>query len=168
MKKQSNFKVIIKQSQTPLIIRLVGIEVLFLLLIFLLANVLSTLFYPSNFYSILKVFIILLLTLSNVILVSMTVIDWLGKKYVVRKNDITIHKGFFTNSRKVVKSAHIASVELQQNIFEKMLNYGTIKIYSPMFNKVLYLRDATQPKQVVTHLREVFGGKNANKMIVRS
>ena len=167
-KSKSKLKLIVRQSIIPLGFKLVSLEILFSILNMLLVNTFNGSILGTGSFSIFQPILISTVSMAKIILMLMAVFEWAGKKYIIRNDNITIQDGVLSNNKKVIKSTHIETIELKQNLVERILNYGTIKIYSPMLNKLVFLRNITKPKNVISNIREVLNSSKDKKILMRA
>ena len=168
MKNKSNLQLIVRQSIIPLGFRLISLEIIFSILNLLLINTFELSLLVGSVFLLLQPFLLSLITIAKIALMLMAVFEWAGKKYIIRQDNITLQDGILSNNKKVIKSAHIETVELRQNLIERILNYGTIKIYSPMLNNLVYLRNITKPKNVASNIKEIINDNKNNKVVMMS
>jgi len=152
---KSKLQLVVRQSIIPLGFKLLGLEILFSMLSILLRNTFDATLFSSASLSFFQPLLISTVGVAKVILMLMAVFEWAGKKYIIRKDNITFQDGILSTNSKVINSSHIETIGLKQNLFERMLNYGTIRIYSPMLSKKYFLKNVTKPKNIINNIKEV-------------
>lgn len=73
------------------------------------------------------------------------VLQWIKTTYVIRPQAITEHRGIITVTEKDYSTERIESVIVQQSIWGKIFNYGTIVVFNPVLKEDLQLIDIPHP-----------------------
>lgn len=166
---QSELQMVIGQSIIPLGVKLIVLEIIFSLLVLIVSTFFSgptENFELSYMALMIQSILFFIMTIVKMWVLMTVVLEWAGKKYIIRKEDLTLQDGVFSQRKEVINSSHIETIDLSQNFFERMLNLGTIELYSPMLDKRIYLRNITKPRQVIRHIREAFNSKGSEKMVM--
>lgn len=67
------------------------------------------------------------------------IVAWLNEFYEIKPNEIILRKGLIFRKEKRFLLIHIGSVELQQGIFGRIFNFGTLKLFNWTSEKYEYL-----------------------------
>jgi len=145
---------IVHQSNLFLIIKLIGIEILILFL-YLFIRLPKTIFVLPNLainenislnYITIAYFIIL--SLIKIIFIVKITLEWANNTYEIREDSIIHRKGIFNIKEDIYTLRSLSSVTIEQSIWGKLFNYGTIVLYSPIHKTNYYLINVHNPKKI--------------------
>lgn len=118
---------------------------------------LGTLLQTTNLISWL---LILLLSIGQMVIVTMTVLAWANEYYMIRSGSIIHHLGVFKTVEEEYSLRNIEALTLEQSFWQKMYNYGTIHFFSPVLKQEYFLTNISNPKQTRDLIDQVV---NSNK-----
>lgn len=149
--------IILRQSVISLSIRLIVLQLLFTTLyifillpmgILVLSQQLRLLSYPViSIVLIVSIVIQLYLTLK-------IILNWLGEYYVVGPREIVFRTGIIDHKEKVYSLFHIESITYSQNFWERLFNYGTIRLFNPVLKQHIHLDCIKDPGKYVRVLEQ--------------
>lgn len=78
---------------------------------------------------------------GKIIITLLIIISWLNEYYEITSDAVTYRKGMFFKKQRRSLLAHIASIEIDQGVFGKIFNFGTLRMFNWTTEKyeVLYL-----------------------------
>lgn len=145
----NNYSIIIRKSPVILVIRLLAAELLILTLNLILR--LPALFIELegiafNFIS-LYFILVILIQLINLYLIVTIVLQWINEYYILNPKEVIVHSGIFSINETTYEFANLQSMTISQSFFERLFNYGTIKLYNPVLKQEVYLHQIPNPKK---------------------
>lgn len=81
----------------------------------------------------------------NMILLVITFLQWIRMVYIIRPNEIIEQKGIWHIRENIYSTDKIEAVSVDQSIWGRIFNYGTIRIVNPVLNEDLFLEDISDP-----------------------
>lgn len=161
------------QSHMSLIFRLILFEII-LLILYLALRVPKSLFLqggsdPEFFSDLNWIAIIYFIGLSVFQLIGIVLItlNWVSETYLIKENIIIHRKGLFNTTENTYSLQSLGSTTILQGILGKLLNYGTIKIYSPILKREFYLVNVHNPQQKVKLLEDELAAEGKDRIIPR-
>ncbi|MBI2617571.1 PH domain-containing protein [Candidatus Gottesmanbacteria bacterium] len=149
--------IILRQSVICLSIRLIVLQLLFTtlyILILLPVNILSLspqirlLSYPVISIAFILVLVFQLYLTLKIIL------NWLGEYYIVGSREIIFRTGIIDHKEKIYSLSHIESITYNQNFWERLFNYGTIRLFNPVLKQHIHLDCIKNPGKYVRVLEQ--------------
>ncbi len=132
----------VRQSISFLILKLLAIELIAAVLILAYyvpisqSNTVFNLFeIPLSF----NIILFVLLVLSKMYFSFLVIFQWLNEYYEISPTKIVHRNGLIFRHEDHYVFIHISSVNLEQNLFGRILNYGTIALYDRFDKKMKYL-----------------------------
>jgi hypothetical protein len=95
------------------------------------------------------------------------VLDWLNEYYEITPTTLSHRRGLIWRKEQDYDLKHIRSVSVQQGIFGKLLNYGTITLYERELRKEIYVYLIHNPVKYLHVLRDLTASSNEEKDIIR-
>ncbi len=151
----------LRKSIVHLIIRILSLQVIFLAVYFPIV-------FP--FFTIDNGFKILNYSLTNILFISLiffqvhltfiTILNWLNDYYVIKPGEIYFKKGFLNKLEEVHLLKDIEGIGSNQNLLERIFNYGTIRLYNPIDKKEIDIHAINNPEKYIKIIQ------NAKQMIV--
>jgi len=132
----------VRQSISFLIIKLIIIEVFFSLLIVFLSLPFFKTLTVRAFEGVpvtLFITVFLLCVLIKCYFSFFVIFYWLNEYYEISASKIIHRSGFIFRHEDHYTLSHISSIGLQQNLFGRILNYGTIELYDRFDERRKYL-----------------------------
>lgn len=146
---------VLRESYYVLGMRIVTLEVLFVLVSLVLRVVVEAIagavgIKINGWYF----FIITGLHLVNTgILISM-IMRWAGMMYIIRPKELVVRVGVF-NSRSVSYDlSALQAVTLIQSFIGKVFNFGTVKLYNPILREDIYLSNVHNPAKYAEIIKD--------------
>src|SRR5258706_5068119 len=150
-----NYMKPVHESVIVLVLRVVFIQLCLAIATLLVTILLVTSISAVNNSTLLTVTLSIVNTLiliADAILITGIVIEWAHYRYVITPEEITIDSGIVHVERRIYKTTDLRSVELEQSILGKLLNYGTITFYSRFFRHGVRLPNIPNPQRYVEML----------------
>lgn len=160
----------IRQSIFFLHLRLVAIE---LLAAFGLIVLLILIFSPEikqqigNDIIVFNIPFFLVLVAIKISAIIFVIVAWLNEYYEITAKDIVHQKGLIFKKEERHLLEHIGSITLEQGIFGKIFNFGTLKLYNWTKEKNVYLYLIHNPMKYVRILEELLPDADKSKKIIR-
>ena len=155
-------KIIVKESVVPLIVRLVSIELLFAIISLFLSYVLTNPEIGLNqnqWIFGLRLISFLIITAVKIWMIVTVVGSWSSSNYTVSRSGVSFNCGIFNNNQKTYACRNIEKVELFQGALGRLANYGHIKLYSPLLEKDLYLKNVANPKKIIMDIKRLLNNQ---------
>ncbi len=160
----------IRQSISFLLLRLILLDIVAALLIVIFFSALASqnipedirllIFSSNRLYFFLLVFIKICVTLF-------VVLQWLNEYYEIRPNAIIYRKGLLFRKEEKYSVNHIKLVGMQQGLFGKLLNFGTIELYDWDLEKYKTLYLIHNPMKYMRVLEELLPAVDVDKATIR-
>lgn len=115
-------------------------------------------------------FAIPVFTAAVVIKTSFTffiIIQWLEEYYEITPVEIIHRNGFIIKKEKAYRLEHLGSLEIDQNIFGRIFNYGTLRLYNWALDKQMYLYLIHNPKKYHKILENLLPNVDTKKDVFR-
>jgi uncharacterized membrane protein YdbT with pleckstrin-like domain len=150
-----NLNMIVHQSYVFLILKLIAIEILTLFLYLLIRLPKTIIILPNssvsenislNYITIIYFFI---LSLIQIIFTLKITLEWANNNYEIRDDSIIHRQGIFKIKEDIYTLRNLSSVTIEQSIWGKLFNYGTIILYSPIHKTNYYLINVQNPKKII-------------------
>jgi uncharacterized membrane protein YdbT with pleckstrin-like domain len=100
--------------------------------------------------------------MAEVTVVGYIVLHWLNTYYVLSSNEVKYITGIITKREMNYSLKNVQSVSFEQGLIGRILNYGSIKIFSPALQKELIMTEVYNPTQIVVTIKKVLND-NSNK-----
>jgi len=142
------------QSHVFLIIKLIAIEILTLFLYLFIRLPKTIIILPNlpiaenislNYITI--IYFIALSLIQLIFIVNIT-LEWANNIYEVRDDSIIHRQGIFNIKEDIYTLRSLSSVTIEQSIWGKLFNYGTIVLYSPIHKTNYYMINVHNPKKI--------------------
>ena len=96
-------------------------------------------------YTAIAFFVIILI---NVVYIIWQLVGWFSVEYTLTETRIIIKSGIISTKRNYMPYATIQDINSNQSFFAKMLNVGTVRVFSAYDNNQLELKDISDPSKV--------------------
>lgn len=103
-------------------------------------------YHDLNFWLGISVFVLIIIS-QTVILVAI-VLQWFNEFYKVNKTSIVHTRGVFHRKEDIYSLKTVESGSVMQTLLGKLLNYGTVKIYSPVLKREYFLTEISDPQNI--------------------
>lgn len=160
----------IRQSISFLVLRLIAIETIaaFAIIAFHTAVMSSfvkeRIFEGVSFFNI--PFFMILVVLKTFFMIFIMV-QWLNQYYEISTKEVIYRKGLIFKKEERYEFEHIGSIELEQGIFGKLLNFGTIKLFDWATEKDVLLYLIHNPMKYEKILEDLIPEADRGKKVVR-
>ncbi|MCL4339231.1 PH domain-containing protein [Patescibacteria group bacterium] len=77
------------------------------------------------------------------------IFDWLGQHYEIKPGEIIFRYGIILHKEKRYTLQHIESISLNQGLIEKLMNYGTIRLYNPLLKQHIFIPAIKNPQKYI-------------------
>lgn len=92
-----------------------------------------------------NVYVFSVLVLIKMAVAAYVILDWLDEYYEISATDISHKSGTIWKRHERVKLEHISSLKLEQGVFGKLFNYGTIRLNDWFRKRDYYLYQIHNP-----------------------
>jgi len=117
-------------------------------------------YHDLNFWLGIIIFVVILI-LQTITLVAV-VLEWFFEYYEVRK-DLIIHtKGVLRKKEDIYSLKTVEAGNVNQSFMGKLLNFGTVQVYSPVLQSEYFLRDIPDPHHIRTAVVALLSSKKDN------
>lgn len=161
---------VVRKSIVVLINKIVMLQVIVILLyiglrlskLWLFQQIFSeTDFHQINFWLGLMVFLIL--TVSQLVAIVALILEWQHEYYEARKDVIVHTRGVLKKKEDIYSLKTVEAGNVEQSLIGKFLNYGTIRIYSPVLNREYFLRDIPDPHHMRSSVISLLSDRDNNE-----
>lgn len=87
------------------------------------------------------------INLFKVIFMFFATLRWLFCTYQIKDNEIHLRTGILNQKEKVYICSHTQEVTFRQGLFGRIFNYGSVDIYDPALNEIIYLQFIPDPSK---------------------
>lgn len=162
--------VTIRQSISVLILRLVVIELfaaifVIVFFVFLISTDVSRGF--SATLPVVGITFFVIFVLAKTALIIFIIIQWLNECYEITPKEIVHKNGLFFKKEERNALNHLAKLEIDQGIFGRIFNYGTIKLYNWVLEKNVTLYLIHNPMKYHELLQEILPEADREKQLIR-
>lgn len=88
------------------------------------------------------------------------ILQWINNYYILTSNEIKYITGIVSKKEMNYSLKNIQSVSFEQGLIGRILNYGSVKIFSPALQQELFLNEVPYPSQVVDNIKDVLEESN--------
>lgn len=151
----------IKQSRWVLAVQLVGIELIILLLYLLLRIFVLSLDYFSLASPIIlqaKLYefaVLIILSFVQMFLIITAVISWTNETFLIYRSTLTHKRGLLSVREDVYYLNTIQDLQVRQGFFSRILNFGSVKFFSPELGRQITIMNIPNPKEIGDLLAKV-------------
>ena len=149
---------IIRRSPVVLAMQIVGFQILFFFLYFVLRL-------PSIIFDMTKeigdvfntayTMLFVILALFQLYFTIVSIVSWMNDFYEIKSGEVMRKTGIFRRREQTFSLKNIEVIDLYQGFLGKMLEYGTIRLFSPFANTEFYFYHIPDPKKYIEVLREM-------------
>lgn len=162
--------VTIRQSIFFLHLRIVTLEIITALIILSFHTVIMTAQSRNLIEEGLVAFnipVFLILVAVKLFLVIFVIVQWLNEYYEITPSEVRFRKGLIFKREEKSKMEHIGSVKLEQGIFGRIFNFGTIKLFNWTTEKDVLLYLIHNPLKYQKILEDLLPEADKEKRVVR-
>lgn len=109
---------------------------------------------------------ITMLTIKS-FLTIFVIVSWLNQYYEIEPREVVLKKGLIFKQEERFMLMHIVSVELEQGIFGRIFNFGTLKLFNWTSEKYEYLYLIHNPFKYQKILEELLPDADKSESVVR-
>lgn len=138
----------LRTSLAVLITRVIGVQVATFVLILILSGPLVVIADFANDYLIqifLLSLILLILITVNTVGILLIFFKWIGRIYMIRSKEIVAQTGIWSVKETIYSTERIGKVDVQQSIWGKLFNYGTILVIDSFTREEFFLENVPDP-----------------------
>jgi uncharacterized membrane protein YdbT with pleckstrin-like domain len=103
----------------------------------------------------LKIVTMLTVLLIGEVITLMVIARWVTEFYIIKNDSLTYRVGIFFKQKRVLLIRQIVEVELIQNFFARLFQYGTIKVITAQALEGVYIKRVSNPNKYFKILREL-------------
>lgn len=162
--------VTIRQSISFLVLRLLSIEIMAAIAII----VFHTLILRSDIRQlvgddilIFNIPLFILLVVIKTVITIFVIIQWLNEYYEITTKDIVHRRGLILKKEERHLLQHIGSVSIEQGVFGRIFNFGTLKLFNWTKEKYVYLYLIHNPMKCLHIMEELLPDADKSKRTVR-
>lgn len=158
-------ELVIRRSIPVLILKILVSEILLLSLYTLIRLFLYWVTNSLNLEVISNPFLFyksLIFTLLEIAVVIYFILDWVNNYYVIKKSELVFVNGIIVSSRRDYNIANLQSIYFTQSLAGRILNYGTIVVFSPALQRDLIMYEVPNPKDVVENIKIASNAQDSN------
>ena len=162
--------VTIRQSISFLVLRLLSIEIMAAIAII----VFHTLILRSDIRQlvgddilIFNIPLFILLVVIKTVITIFVIIQWLNEYYEITTKDIVHRRGLILKKEERHLLQHIGSVSIEQGVFGRIFNFGTLKLFNWTKEKYVYLYLIHNPMKYLHIMEELLPDADKSKWTVR-
>ncbi len=137
----------IRKTPVLLVMRILMVEVLIMITHYLLRVLMG--FVASQLQLELSVTLltieVIALQAVNVVLLLAGVMGWLGEYYILNPKELVVRRGILSTQSTTYEFANLQSMSVVQNIWGKLFNYGTIRLYNPVLKEEVFMSYVPSP-----------------------
>jgi len=101
-------------------------------------------------------FVMLIIFLFEIFFILAISVIWVNQFYEIMPGKIVHRRGVFKKQKTVYECAHVQRIELKQGFIGKLLNFGTLILYSPALDKEVYLVNIDSPEKYLNIIQKIF------------
>ena len=162
--------VTIRQSISFLVLKLLVIEALAAVSIIIFHSVLLKTNIKEIIGEDLLIFnipLFIILVLIKTFFTIFIIIQWLNEYYEITTKEVVYRKGLIFKKEDRHLFEHIGSVKLEQGIFGRIFNFGTIRLFNWTREKNMYMYLIHNPSKYINILEELLPEADKEKKVFR-
>lgn len=156
----------LRKSIAVLILRIAALQLL-ALLVYIVIRLSKLLFFRElfagddyhdlNFW--LGIMVLILVVIVQAVFLITIVLQWYYEVYEIRKDLVVHSRGVLKRKEDIYSLKTVEAGSVSQSLPGKLLNYGTVKIYSPVLKREYSLVDISNPQQTRDTIISLLGTK---------
>ncbi|MCX7956240.1 MAG: PH domain-containing protein [Patescibacteria group bacterium] len=146
MNKKNSYKKEYRLRQTFVlpVFKIIMVELIIIIINFLTRFISFN--YLGDFLNNFIIFIeILIIQLFNIYLVLKIIFSWISYEYIIRDDEIIIRQGLLITKEITYEIANLQSMIINQGLFGKIFNFGTIRLYNPVLKEEIFIENINNP-----------------------
>ena len=104
-------------------------------------------------------------TAAEMVIIIFIVLNWVNEQFEIRNDEIIHRRGILRIREDVHSFRNFSSVTINQSLWGRIINYGTIKLYNPALNHTLFLSRIHNPHKIKNILTEKLPKINESVML---
>ncbi len=109
----------------------------------------------------------IILVVLKTITTIFVIIQWLNEYYEITTKDIVYRKGLILKKEERYLLQHIGSITLEQGLFGRIFNFGTLKLFNWTKEKYIYLYLIHNPMKYLHIMEELLPEADKSKIALR-
>jgi membrane protein YdbS with pleckstrin-like domain len=109
----------------------------------------------------------ILLVVIKTVITIFVIIQWLNEYYEITTKDIVHRRGLILKKEERHLLQHIGSVSIEQGVFGRIFNFGTLKLFNWTKEKYVYLYLIHNPMKYLHIMEELLPDADKSKRTVR-
>lgn len=151
-----------RQSHVVLVFDLIIAEVILISLYlilripksFLLTSVLNLNQELTNILNTAGILYFIFLSVIELIIILVIALKWAGHEYEINQGMIIHRQGIVKITEETYSLRSLGTTTISQGILGRILNFGTIKLYSPLLKQEYFLRNVHDPRHILEALED--------------
>lgn len=148
-------RLIIHKSLVVVVLKLIVLQAVFMLTYFMFRLVKNGLFggpayapaiADSQFWLGMTMFLVL--ATIQMVITAVILLQWGREQYVVREDSIVHTRGVMNNREEVYSLRGVEAGKVRQGLLGRLLNFGTVSVFSPVLKKEYFLYDIPNPEMM--------------------
>lgn len=160
---------ILRKSIVVVAIKLAVLQLVFALTYFLLRVTKNTMFggfgyspATADMQFWLGLLIFLVLSLGQTLIMVYILLQWNREQYVIRDDSIVHTRGVMNNREEVYSLRGVEAGKVRQGLVGRLLNFGTVSVFSPVLKKEYFLYDIPNPELMKRTMLSLLQNKSEN------
>ncbi|MEO6761639.1 MAG: PH domain-containing protein [Candidatus Saccharimonadales bacterium] len=157
---------VIRKSIAILTIKVVALQII-IVLIYLTARlsklfVLRQIFIDDDYHHLnfwLGIMLFMIVIMVQTIILVTIMLQWFNEYYEVKKDIIVHTTGVFKRKEDIYSLTTVEAGNVVQTLLGRILNYGTVKIYSPVLKREYSITDIPNPQTTRDGIISLLGEK---------
>jgi uncharacterized membrane protein YdbT with pleckstrin-like domain len=88
---------------------------------------------------------VILLQIVNLYFLLTVILSWINEYYILNPKEVIIKTGVFTSQSVTYEFANLQSMTVNQSVWQKIFNFGTIRLFNPVLKEEIYLSNIPDP-----------------------
>lgn len=106
-----------------------------------------------------------IVTAAEMIMVIFIVLNWVNEQFEIRNDEIIHRRGILRTREDIHSFRNFAAVTINQSLWGRIINYGTIKLFNPALNHTLLMVRIHNPYKIKNILTEKLPKINESVML---
>jgi uncharacterized membrane protein YdbT with pleckstrin-like domain len=96
----------------------------------------------------------IIIQVINILFIMMIVLRWINTEYRIENGSLIIKRGIVSIKEKTYALDNVETVEIEQNWIGRIFGYGSVNIFSPLFQEHVYLWNIPHPQKFVSEMKQ--------------
>ncbi len=102
----------------------------------------------------------ILITVVQTSIILFILLDWINRYYEIKPDEIVFKTGIISSQEKAYPYVNIQSIEVIQNFWGKLFNYGNVRIYIPTLGHDLFFTEVSKPNEFAELIKQMLPDKD--------